>query len=202
MKSKLKRLLGSREKTSSPSDSPVHLTQSKKIESLAPKSEIPPKNSYALRFVHGEVNESTAKEIINLWSLNQALLNEEEAKRRISEVACIARNASGEVVAVNSIYLREVPNAGGQFYFYRQFTRPQDRCIALSLSMLRQTLAFLKSRELEQPPSPQSVQGVILIAENAKLSRKGMHRLLQRSGLTLVARESRGLNVWGLRFRD
>jgi len=202
MKNKLKKLLGSKKKTSTDSNSPVNRTKSNKIESQAPKSEISPKNSYTLRFVHGEVDESTAKEIIDLWSLNQALLNDEEAKRRVSEVACIARNTSGELVAVNSIYLREVPNAGGRFYFYRQFTRPKDRHIGLSLTMLRQTLTFLKSRELQLPPSPQSVRGVILIAENAKLARKGMHRLFQRSGLTLVARESRGLNVWGLRFRD
>jgi hypothetical protein len=116
-------------------------------------------------------------------------------------VACIARNSAGHLVAVNSIYLRDLPNEGGQYYFYRQFTRPQDRRVSLSLRMLRQTLDFLKKRELEAPTSPQSVRGVIVVAENVKLLRKAARRSLERSGLALVGRDNRGVEIWGLRFR-
>ena len=160
-----------------------------------------PPTPYTFVFVHGAVNESLGQEIIDLWNSNQALGIPEEAQRRLSEVACIARNSSGQLVAVNSIYLRNLPNAGGQYYFYRQFTRSQDRRVSLSLRMLRLTLGFLKKRELEAPTSPQSVQGVIVVAENVKLLRRAARRVLERSGLALVGRDNRGAEIWGLRFR-
>ena len=204
-KSLLKKLSGlwkqPSEVPAAPSANQAEPSKSKGATPSPIKPDSAPPKPYTFLFVHGVVNESLGQEILELWNSNQALGIPEEAQRRLSEVACIARNSAGQLVAVNSIYLRDMPNAGGQYYFYRQFTRPEDRRVSLSLRMLRQTLAFLKNRELEAPASPQSAQGVIVVAENVKLLRKAARRSLERSGLALVGRDNRGVEIWGLRFR-
>jgi len=205
-KSLLKKLTGLLKQPSEvPAAPSSKLTEPSKSKKTTPSPAQPvsaPPKPYTFVFVHGAVNESLGQEIIDLWNSNQALGIPEEAQRRLSEVACIARNSAGQLVAVNSIYLRDLPNAGGQYYFYRQFTRPEDRRVSLSLRMLRQTLDFLKKRELESTTHPQSAQGVIVVAENVKLLRKAARRSLERSGLSLVGRDNRGVEIWGLRFHS
>jgi hypothetical protein len=151
-------------------------------------------SEYVIDFVYENINESLSKEIINLWVENKAIPLE-EAQRRTKEVACVGRNQEGQLVGVSSVYLQEIPNYGGVYYIYRQFTRLSDRRLILSQRLLRKTLTSLG--ELKT-----NTKGVILVTENIKLLRRSGFRIFERSGMQHVGKNELGQDIWKIDFLD
>jgi hypothetical protein len=69
--------------------------------------------------VRGGMDEGRAESILDFWSRNAAL-PEDEARRRLAEVVCVAAGAGGEIVGVNSAFPQDIPMLGGRrFMVYR-----------------------------------------------------------------------------------
>jgi hypothetical protein len=140
------------------------------------------------------MNDALREELAAFWRRYGAIADPAELRRRADEVVCIARDPAGELAAVNSVYVGEL--AGTPHYFYRQFVRPDERTWALSASLVRTASAHLRSSY--RPGN--AVSGLVLVAENAKLSRPGAKELLARLGWVHVGKEQRGLDVWKIAF--
>jgi hypothetical protein len=133
-------------------------------------------------------------ELAAFWNKLGAFAAPAAMRGGADDVVCVARDASGKIAGVNSVYIG--PLAGQPHYFYRQFMRPENRQLALSTRMVREAAAFLRARHFAGDP----VKGMVLVAENPKLSRPGGRDLLRRLGWTHLGKEIRGHDVWRLAF--
>lgn len=150
---------------------------------------------YTLHAVDHPIAENLRDEVVGFWLANRAIPFADEARRRADELVCIARDATGQIVGVNTAY-RTPPGRDGRSWFaYRMFVRPQDRLVRLSLAMVREATAALQRRQVEPP-----VAGVVLVTENQKLMRRGGHRVLQWLGFTRVGSDRRGQDIWKFEF--
>ncbi len=62
---------------------------------------------YILENIYNNIPVKTGEEIISFW-LNEKILKEEEAKRRVNEVAFVIRDKDTEKIAgLNTVYIRE-----------------------------------------------------------------------------------------------
>ncbi|MBK6742084.1 MAG: hypothetical protein IPG66_03565 [Hydrogenophilales bacterium] len=150
---------------------------------------------YRLRNLHGRNEPATAQAIVRFW-LEHGVLPAAEAHRRVTEVVYAAFDRHGALAGVNTVYTGMRPDDGQTYYFYRTFIRPADRGVfGLPRTMLRLTLEHLGSRT-----APTGPVGLMIVTENPKLMRKSSIAIATRMGLHRLGKDSRGYDVWGLRF--
>lgn len=150
--------------------------------------------SYSLIPVFDHVDEALRREIFDFWKANHAIGHPDEAWRRTTEVAIVIRNAADEVVGVSTVYVA-LHTAGLAYYFYRSFVRPRDRVYKLAHRTLLET-----RRLLEELKSPRKPRGLVIVAENQKLMRKGMRRFLEGHGFRLEGWTATGEGIWKYDF--
>ncbi len=163
---------------------------------LIMEAELPSSSGYSISVVHRHVDNALRDELVAFWMQHGAVPDAAEARRRAGEAVCIVRNAGSEIVAVNSVYVARFRGYADPQYFYRQFARPQDRVLRLGVAMLRQAVAALRAAHRAGDP----VRGIVLVAENPKLSRKSGHRLLAWLGWTFLGKGPRGFDLWQIDF--
>lgn len=150
---------------------------------------------YALRAVYGEMDANLANEILAFWMTNDAIKDPQEARRRVAEVACVARNAEREIVGVNSVYQGTLGESARPYYFYRIFIGKRDRVLGLAGRMRKVCLGLLRTIA-----AGNGVVGLAMVAENAKYMTLASRRQLSRSGWQYVGREALGRDVWKIDF--
>jgi ribosomal protein S18 acetylase RimI-like enzyme len=153
-------------------------------------------DGYSVQVVRRSIDDALRAELVAFWAGQGAIPDPVEAQRRADEVVCVARDASGAIVAVNSVYAADFRAPGDRHYFYRQFARPQDRRLGLGVAMLRQAVASLRQEHREGD----AIKGIVLVAENPKLSRKSGRRLLAWLGWTFLGKGPRGFDLWRIDF--
>jgi hypothetical protein len=163
---------------------------------LIMEAELRDLGDYSVQVVRGRMDDALRAELGAFWTSHGAISDSAEAQRRADEVVCIARNVEGNIVAVNSVYAADFRAAGDRHHFYRQFARLQDRRLGLSVAMLRQAVATLRAEHRAGDP----VKGIVLVAENPKLSRKSGRRLLAWLGWTFLGKGPRGFDLWQIDF--
>jgi len=150
---------------------------------------------YRLSIGYGHLEARERDEIIGMW-VTAGVLPPPEAQRRVAEVVLTARDPSGSLAGVNTVYVAAVPGASGPYYFYRTFLRPAHRGVwGLAATMFRLALRFLA-----EYPHPQRPLGLVAVIENPKLAHPRIARRLRRLGLHHLGRDSNGREVWCARF--
>ena len=145
---------------------------------------------YRIVPVYGGVTDTLRGEIVGFWARNGAIGDMREAWRRTDEVVYVIRGRDGAIAGVSTVYV--APGRDGRRrYVYRMFIQPGDRVYGMMAFVTAATRDFL--RDLDVPNKP---VGVVIITENRKIMRKGMRRVLQRIGFTLVGKTHAGLDVW------
>jgi hypothetical protein len=87
----------------------------------------PPDFDGTIEVVRGHVGGRLSEELVSFWADNGAL-EADAARRRLPEVLCVLRSASGGLVGVNSAYEDVVGLLGGRrFWIYRSFLLPEAR---------------------------------------------------------------------------
>ena len=75
--------------------------------------------------VAGTLSEERSEAILDFWSANGAL-TEEQGRERLPEVVCVLTDESGEIVGVNSVFGASVDLLGGRaFWIYRSYLMPR-----------------------------------------------------------------------------
>lgn len=152
---------------------------------------------YAIGSVYGGISEALAAELVAFWRDNAAIGDPSEAARRVAEVVCIARNAAGEIVGVNSVYVGAFGHPDQLYYFYRMFVRERDRVRGLGARMTTAAVACLRDFAARRGAR---VRGVVLVTENPKLMQRGARGLLTRLGWAYAGRGPLGRDVWKIDF--
>ena len=109
-----------------------------------------------------------AQAILDFWSAHDAL-PEDEARRRLDEVVCVALDAGGEVVGVNSAYPQDVLMIGGRrFLVYRRFLLPS--ALAATPEMFNAAFAALEQEYEHQPDD--AIGLCVVVTDAAEIERR------------------------------
>jgi hypothetical protein len=138
------------------------------------------------------------RELVQFWLGEGALTNPDAARARTRDVVCIARGATGSIVSVNTVVLDTLQQADNVHYFYRMFTRQQDRVVQLGTAMMRSCVEVMTKTPLRDPRA----RGFVMVAANPKLQTPAGRRALTALGWTYVGQTAEALDVWRMPFPD
>ncbi len=152
---------------------------------------------YIFENVYHNMPIKTREEIIRFW-LNQKVLKEEEANRRVDEVAFVIRSKStGDIAGVNTVYVKESEELKGRYYFYRIFIHPEHRGSFKMIEFVTyQTFLFLKKYKTDDPKP----EGLVMVIENPKFYGKRARKWLSRLGLIYHGDDFLGREIWYIPF--
>ncbi len=147
------------------------------------------------------VFQNTAPEmretIIAFWQKNRALPDSADGQTRAKQVVILAADHDDQPVGVSTVYKDDFMHTGmkdaprGSFYFFRTFVQPGDRVHHLSKKITGCTYDHLKTfAEADKP------KGVVIVAENPKLTKPVLDRLVGSLGWIHIGVDSRGKLVY------
>jgi hypothetical protein len=151
---------------------------------------------YRIETVYGRLSRPLAAEIVRFWLQQGVIPGIEEARRRVSQVVDVIRNAQGEIVGLNSVYPASYRVKQDIYLFYRLFIRAIDRKPGLARFATEHVALALKSRPEVRP----GIKGLIAVTENPKLTREAARRQLKRIGFEYDGRGPKGYDIWRMDF--
>ena len=114
------------------------------------------------------VTPELSAELVDLWSLTNAIPDPDKAVARAGQAICIARNASGAICGVGTAFVRILPRLRQPMYYYRQFFAPEVRGQKRAIPFLNRARQVLQDYNagLAEPES----LGVLLELENPQVA--------------------------------
>ena len=153
-------------------------------------------NGYSIATCPEPIGDALRQDAIAFWLQHGAIPDPAEAARRVDELVCIARNTAGHIVGVSTAYPTQLQTEAVPRFVYRMFVRERDRHLQLACGIMRQSIEGLRQRRARRP----AIAGLVLVAENTKLNRRGGHRILRSLGWQRVGADARGQDVWCFDF--
>lgn len=137
------------------------------------------------------LSAADADALVRFWIEEKAIVDPAEARRRVREVVCLARDAAGRIAGVSTVYPGQLNQSGTPepYWFYRSFIRPDCRVYGLASRILHlsfQTLARAGG----------GMRGVAVVTENPGLMSPALRKHLVKLGLTRIGVTPAGLDVW------
>lgn len=148
-------------------------------------------NKYFISNIYGAGNPDQNKRILEFWRQNNAVANQQEALQRVKQVVLIAEDENNQIVGLTTVYPNTFIVNMKPFLYYRMFIQPNDRVYGMMEYMTQMTHEALKNMDIPNKPD-----GMVIITENIKLMRKGMKRMLGRSGLEYIGINNSNQDVW------
>lgn len=125
------------------------------------------------------------------WLAQGALASRAEAERRAHELVFLVRHGDGLLSGVSTVALQTGAD-GRTYYAYRMFLRQEDRVPYLMRAVTNASRDLL--RDFSGPePKP---AGMLIVTENPKLMRDGIHRYFLRHSYLYRGKTARGLDQW------
>lgn len=152
---------------------------------------------YRLLPIFRNITEALGAQIIELWQRNHALPAGMNPMERVPQVVIAAVDAGDKVVAVSTVYRAPFSHSGlaagpaDTFYFFRTFVQPGDRVHHLSRKITAATYDHLKKFEEADKP-----RGIMIVAENPKLTKAVLERLVGSLGWRHIGADARGKLVY------
>ena len=91
-----------------------------------------------------------AQEIVEFWLEEKAISSKQAARKRLPQVVHIAKNSSGKIAGLCSIFEQYSARLDNYFYFYRTFIAPPARRSRVAEELLVKTTEFLESRFVDR----------------------------------------------------
>jgi hypothetical protein len=151
--------------------------------------------TYRLELVHGKITPQLRDELIAFWQQNNVLPQGTDGAARAQTVVYIARNPQGAIAGVTSANIANFLKPKNPHYFYRMMVQPADRSFTLTHALWQRT-----GDALAAAYTPGSPRGIVIIAENRKLSQPGLRRLLTRGGYIHLGTNPKGYDLWLRQF--
>ena len=139
-----------------------------------------------------------AEAVLAFWRRENAIGDETQAKKRLSEIVLHAVTADGEVAGVCTAVPITLPRLGQPTYYYRCFIGAKWRKSRLVLNMLKQTGEVLESyaREHGFP-----CIGIVLELENSRFGQTMQNAVWPSTGFVYIGKSQRGLDLRVKYFR-
>jgi hypothetical protein len=143
-------------------------------------------------------NAQNAEAVLSFWRRENAIADEEQAKKRLGEIVLHARDADGNVAGVSTAVKITLPRLGQPMYYFRCFVGRNWRKSRLVLQLLRRTCETLETfaRAHDFP-----CIGVILEMENARFGEALKRAWWPSTGFVFIGKSQRGLDLRVKYFR-
>ncbi len=129
-------------------------------------------------------------EVVAMWR-EHAGLEEQEARRRLSELLLVCRNsATGDIAGVCTSWLSRSNLPRLPLWHFRTFVRPHQRRAGIALKLLMQTRTYHEKRFVDG--IDRSGVGLYVEVENPVLKKQFPQAVWPRSGMVYVGRNPRG----------
>jgi hypothetical protein len=125
------------------------------------------------------------------WLANKALNSPEQADKRAEDVVYVMENEAGEIVGACSVYLGEAPRLKQPMYFYRAFTRKEDRVYGRTQIIFEKTYELLKSEG-----AAKEARGIMVSAENPRLAGEAARKAFERHGFRYLGLNPKNQHTW------
>lgn len=125
------------------------------------------------------------------WLAQRALASRAEAERRSHELVFLVRRGDGLLAGVSTVALQTGAD-GRAYYAYRMFLRREDRVPYLMRAVTNASRDLLRDFAVPEPKPA----GMLIVTENPKLMRDGIHRYFLRHGYQHCGKTARGLDQW------
>lgn len=150
---------------------------------------------YRLEPVYRCGTSSQHEEAIDFWLAQKALIKRERCEQRANELVFLVRRQSGELAGMSTA--AKTKGIDGKIYLaFRMFLHKDDRVPFLMREISLATYRLLR----DYPWQEQQPAGMIIVTENRKLMRPGMHRYFLRYGLSYRGKTQGGKDVWHASF--
>lgn len=150
------------------------------------------------RLLHFSEAEAIGEEdVIEFWEREQALPRD-QARERVREVAIVALEERGRVVAVSTVFMRRSPQLRTEMWNYRTFVGREHRRSALGLLLLRRTRQHLEQQFVSGLDT--RAPGVMFELENPELKQARTEAIWEHPGApgkrwTFIGENTRGEHV-------
>jgi hypothetical protein len=141
-----------------------------------------------------------AKEIINFWIKEKALPSVEAAQKRVEQVILIARDNSGNITAVSSVYEKFNIQLENFFYYYRTFVSQSMRKSRLGITMLLEMRDYLETAYINRKKT--RAIGIILEIENNALQAYKNEAVWPETKFVFIGKNDKGAHVRLYYFKD
>jgi hypothetical protein len=143
---------------------------------------------YTIQPVWNIVTDDISKEIIQFWSETKAILSDEQRRKRVKQVALIARGPNQKVVGVITTFRRMNSQLGHYFYYLRGMVHTEHEHEGVGRLLSEGTKAFFNNRFKEGEDS--DVIGLFMEVENVYLKTHRNHG--NSEGFIFVGKNLRG----------
>lgn len=139
-----------------------------------------------------QISEQDGEDLLAFWKAHKAIPNEDEARRRLSQVVLLARDRDGAIAGVCTAYAATPPQLGQPIYFWRVFIAPAWRSSRLMFTLGSRSCSVLGdyARAHNYP-----CIGILVELENERFSEVGRQAVWPRPHFTYIGKSPRGLDV-------
>jgi hypothetical protein len=150
--------------------------------------------------VWGEKSPELSREIIDFWLEHKALTSRQQAEQRVPEVIYLARDPSGQIAAVSTIYNKLNPQLHNHFYHFRCFVARSHRRSQVAFSLLMAARDLLNRRFAEGKET--LAIGMLMEVENPALQQHRNEAIWPLSRFVYVGKNERGAHIRVFYFDD
>lgn len=147
---------------------------------------------YELTQVWPQISQRDSEDLLAFWKAHHAIPNEDEARRRLSQVVLLARDADGEIAGVCTAYPATPPQLGQPVYVWRVFIAPAWRSSRLMFNLGSRSCAVLG--EYARAHGYPCI-GILVELENERFKEVGRQAEWPRPRFTYIGKSPRGLDV-------
>jgi GNAT superfamily N-acetyltransferase len=132
------------------------------------------------------------QDVVDLWT-SEALLKEEEARRRLDELLLVATTPSGELAGLATTFLKRNDQLRAELWHYRTFVAESHRQTNVALAMALTARDHLVQRFVSREDD--RGLGIIFEIENEILKRFEPRAVWPRTGFAFIGETPRGAHV-------
>lgn len=147
-----------------------------------------------------QVTPALEQELVDFWREQQAIPNEDEARKRADQAICVLRDGGGALAGVATAIVKVLPRLRQPMYYYRIYIARSQRGREAFLPMVRESRQILQdfNRGLERPES----LGLLFEIENGKLGKAYPHAYEPTFDATFIGYSPRGKGLYVSYFAD
>ncbi len=147
---------------------------------------------FELTQVWPQISEQDGEDLLAFWKAHKAIPNDDEARRRLSQVVLLARDRDGAIAGVCTAYAVTPPQLGQPMYFWRVFIAPVWRSSRLFATLMLRSCSVLEvyARKHDYP-----CIGILVELENERFNKVGRKAEWPSFRLTYIGKSPRGLDV-------
>lgn len=144
-----------------------------------------------VEFVWGNITEDLKKEVVAFWSAEQAILDEEKAKKRANELVAICRK-SGELVGVVTHVKYLYQPLQNYFHLRRTFVKESARNQGVMKALFQEIWKIFSEKKIYEA---EGIVGIMGVQENPHLNSRNTAVWTEYGNNVLIGLDSRGFQI-------